>query len=305
MNTLNYRRTMIILCLAWCSGSAPAEERGVSTEVEFGAEFNHDSNVGIADIDSSSGASDTAWTLDAGISSKIPLRDSLSLRLGYDYSDTAYSELSEFDLGLHHGVAELGFRIAGFAPALTVDRYVAYLDGDEYLAITQMTPNVSRLFGDALYLRAAYADAEKEFDVLSNRDADNESLRVDAYWLIDGMDRYIAVGLQAGREEAVDDELDYESVMSMLTVGQSLSVIRLPIEFKAQLKLENRDYQNVTESIQDLRRDERLRGSLSATLSLSEHFEIKGSVERLHTESNLDSADLDKTVIGLGISATF
>lgn len=305
MNIQTLRATLaLFVALSW-TVATNADEQKASVDVEFGAGFSHDSNVGIADIDSNSGSSDTARKLQAGISSRIPMGDALKLRFGYDYSGTAYSELSEFDLGLHHGVAELGFDSAGFVTALTVDRYVAYLDGDEYLGITQVTPNVSKLFGNSLYLRGAYTDASKEYDVLTNRDADNESVRLDAYWLIDGMDRYIAIGLQSGEEDAVDNELDYHSFISMLTLGQTVSALRVPVEFKAQVKLEDRDYRNVTESIQEVRRDQRLRASLTATIPLSDHFELEGAIERSNTESNLESADVSKMVFGLSISATF
>ena len=305
MNTQNFRALLAFFVAIAMTVAAHADERKASFDVEFGAGFSHDSNVGIADIDSNSGSSDTARTLDAGISSRIPLTSALQLRLGYDYADTAYSELSEFDLGLHHGVAELGFDAAGFVSAVTVDRYVAYLDGDEYLGITQVTPNVSKLFGNSLYLRIAYTDASKQYDALTSRDADNESLRMDAYWLLDGMDRYVAVGLQTAEENAFDDELDYDSFMSMLTFGQTLSALALPVKFKAQLKLENRDYRNETAAIQDVRQDDRLRASLSATIPLSDNFELEGIVERSDTESNLDTADVDKMVYGLSLSASF
>lgn len=305
MNIRNLRSALVLLAVLCSTAATHAEERKASTEFNFGAGFSHDSNVGIADIDSNSGTSDTARTLEAGISSRIPFAGGLNLRVGYDYADTAYSEQSEFDLGLHHGVAELGVDAGGFVTAVTIDRFVAYLDGDEYLDITQVSPNVSKLFGSTLYLRAAYTDAIKTYDALTDRNADAESLRLDAYWLFDGMNRYIAIGLQTGEEDAADDELDYDSFMSMLTLGQTFSALRLPVEFKAKVKLENRDYRNVTESIQQARRDDRLRASLSATIPLSDYFELQGSIERSNTESNLDQADLDKTVYGLSISASF
>lgn len=305
MKSYNHRAALALVATLLCAPAVQADERKASFDVEFGAGYSHDSNVGIAEIDSNSGTSDTARTLEAGISSRIPLADALNLRLGYDYADTAYSELSEFDLGLHHGVVELSIDTAGFVPALGVDRYVAYLDDDLYLGITQVTPSVSKLFGDWLYLRGAYTTASKEYDTLTNRDADNESLRLDAYWLLDGMNRYIALGVQSSDENAVDDELDYGSVTSMLTLGQTLSGWRLPVEFKAQVKLENRDYDNVTASIQEVRRDDRLRASLTATIPLSDHFELQGTIERASTESNLDAADVEKMVYGLSLSASF
>lgn len=304
MNKQTIRIALAILA-ALSTTTSYADERKASIDFDFGAGFSHDSNVGIADIDNNSGTSDIARTLEAGISSQIPLTDALALRLGYDYSDTAYSELDEFDLGLHHGVAELSVDTAGFVTAVSAERYVAYLDGDRYLAITQLSPNLSKLFGNKLYLRAAFTDAREEYDALTNRDADNESLRVDAYWLFDGMNRYIAVGLQSGEENAVDDELDFDSFMSMLTLGQTVNALRLPIEFKAQVRLENRDYRNVTESIQDSRRDDRLRASLSAAVPLGDHFELEGTIERSTIESNLDSVDVDRMVYGLNVSAQF
>lgn len=305
MNTQSFWTLPIIIASLSFAVASHAADRNAEIDFDFGAGVKQDSDVGIADIDSSSGSSDSARTLEAGISSRIPVSGVLDMRLGYDYSDTAYSELSEFDLGLHHVVAELALDTAGFVSALTVDRYVAYLDDDAYLGIIQVTPNVSKLIGNSLYLRAAYTDARKEYDTLAIRNADNESLRVDAYWLLDGMDRYIAIGLQSGKEDAADDELDYDSVVTMLTLGQTLSALSLPVEFKAQVKLENRDYLQVTESIQQERRDDRLRASLSATIPLFDHFELEGTIERSATESNLDSADVDKIVYGLSLSASF
>ena len=305
MNIHNIFLALAMLATVTVGTTGYADTRNASFDVDVEAGFHHDSNVGISDIDSVSGSSDTARKIELGVLAKIPLNELFALRLGYDYADTAYEELSEFDLGLHHGIAEFSLDTAGFVTSLAVERFVAVLDGDEYLEISQLTPSASKLIGNKLYVRAAFTDASKEYDAWMNRDAESESIRMDAYWLIDGMDRYIAVGLQSGKENALDDELDYESFVSILTLGQSLHLSRLPLELKAQVKLENRDYVNATESIQDLRRDDRLRASVGAAVPLSDHFELKAIVEHSNTESNLDSADVDKISYGVSISASF
>ncbi|MBT8098126.1 MAG: DUF560 domain-containing protein [Gammaproteobacteria bacterium] len=305
MKTIKYILTCALLAGYGITSVSYAQSDKASFGFDVDAGYHSDSNVGIADIDSNSGESDTAVKIGLGVNAEIPLGERFGVRVGYDFDDTAYQELSEFDLSLHHGVAEISTDFAGFGAAVAVDRYVANLDGEEYLGMTQVSPSLSRLFGSSLFARIAYMDATKEYDLLSNRDASNEAMRVDVYWLLDGMNRYIALGMQTSDENAIDDELDFESVQSMLTYGQSLRFSKVQVKLKTQLKLENRDYLNVTEAIQDTRRDDRLRASLSAAIPLPGNFELKGIVEHARTESNLDSADTDKLSYGVSVSASF
>lgn len=302
INSITTLALVTALCLASVS-TAAAKDASFGFDAEAG--YHSDSNVGISDIDDNSGTSDSAVKLRLGVNSTIPLGERFAIRLGYDYDDTAYRNLSEYDLRLHHGIAELSVDFAGFEAAVSTDRFVASLDGDQYLNLSQVSPSLSRLFGNSVFARIAYTDATKEYEVLSTRDASNESVRMDVYWLLNGMNRYIALGLQSSEENALDDELDFDSFQSMITIGQNLQFSRLQVKLKTQLKLENRDYRNATETIQDSRRDERLRASLSAAIPLPGNFELKGTVERARTESNLDSADIDKLSYGVSFSASF
>lgn len=294
------------LMIGFCMTSiSHAESRKASFDIDAEAGYHSDSNVGIADIDSNSGTSDNAVKVGLGASADLPLGDRFGVRIGYDYDNTAYENLNEYDLTLHHGVAELSADFAGFEVALAADRFDAQLDGEDYLSMSQVSPSLSRLFGSHLFARVAYIDATKEYELLSNRDASNEALRVDVYWLLDGMNRYIALGMQSGDENAIDDELDFESVQSMLTYGHKLRFGALQVKLKTQLKLENRDYLNVTESLGQTRRDDRLRASFSAAIPLPGNFELKGLVEHASTESNLESARIDKLSYGVSVAAAF
>lgn len=305
MKSINSIITLALMTSLSFASVSQATPREASFGFDAEAGFHSDSNVGISDIDDNSGTSDSAVKLSLGVNSTIPLGERFAIRLGYDYDDTAYQKLSEYDLSLHHGIAELSVDFDGFEAAVSADQFVASLDGDEYLIVSQVSPSLSRLFGNSVFARIAYTNATKEYEVLSTRDAGNESVRMDVYWLLDGMNRYIALGLQSSEENALDDELDFDGFQSMFTIGQNLKFSRLQVNLKTQLKFENRDYRNVTESIQDMRRDERLRASLSAAIPLPGNFEVKGTVEHARTESNLDSADIDKLSYGVSISASF
>lgn len=303
---MNTRTILVAICSVLISAAtATAGERKADFGLDVETGYYHDSNVGIVDIDSISGSADSAVKIGAGVDASLPFGQHATLRLGYDYDSTSYQTLDTFDLGLHHAMAELGFNRFGFDSALTADRFVASLDGDEYLTLTQLSPSVSKLFGNRVYARLAYTSATKDYATLTTRNADSESLRADVYWLLDGMNRYVAVGLQSSAEDALDDELDYDGLRTMLTLGQTLDVSSMTLKLKGELRYESRDYLNVTGSIGEARRDERLRAAVIAAVPLGEHFEVRAEVEHTQNESNLDSATLDRMAYGLTLSASF
>ncbi|MDX1498886.1 MAG: hypothetical protein R3176_03250 [Woeseiaceae bacterium] len=305
MNTRIYTIIAVVLLAVTLSAPASAGDARLEFGFDAAAGIEQDSNVGIAEIDTNTGEADSATRLEVGIDARLAATDRLSLRLGYDYTDLAYSEFSEFDLGLGHALAEVGLDLPIVDAAVTAERFDGRLDDEAYLVVTQVTPSLSKLVGRRVYLRAAYTAAEKEFDVLSSRNADNEALRGDVYLLLRGMDRYLALGLQSAEEDAVSAEYDYASTLVSLAYGHKVAIAGKPLKLKAQLSRLVRDYDNVTESIGEVRRDERTRSSLTATLEMSKSFMLEGKVERMASSSNLPAADLEKTVYGIALKVSF
>ena len=94
----------------------------------------------------------------------------------------------------------------------TTNHYAqANLDGDKYLTYQQVSPYVSRQFGDAVFLRGAYAYTDKTFKGRADRDAKSNALQADAYFFLDGVNRYITVGVKGTKEDATGPEFDYKS----------------------------------------------------------------------------------------------
>lgn len=304
MNT----KTLIVntvLLAALLNANAFAGERSVKFDFEASAGVESDSNVGIVDLDNSSGEADRASVLTAGAKLSIPLGQPVTLRVGYDYSDTSYQEFSEFDLDLHHALAEVLFSNRHIDLALTADRYEGVLDGESYLTFDQASPSVAKLFGKRVYLRAAYITSSKEYDQLSTRNADGTAARLDTYLLLNGMDHYLSLGLQQGNEDAIDDELDYDGVQATLGYGYKLRLPLMQLNLKAQLRYEQRDYANVTAAIDMPRNDQRLRKALTASVPFNDHLQLTGSIEHTDNDSNLESAVIDKMVYGIGLRLTF
>lgn len=304
MNTKTIIATFTVL-LALLNTDVLAGERSVKFDFEATAGVESDSNVGIVELDNTSGEADRATVLTAGAKLSIPIGQPLTLRVGYDYSDTSYEEFSEFDLGLHHALAEIAFSNRHIDLALTADRYAGVLDGEDYLTFDQVSPSVAKLIGKRIYLRAAYIESSKEYDQLSTRNADSSAARLDTYLLLNGMDHYLSLGLQQGNEDAIDDELDFDGMQASLGYGYKLRLPLMQLNLKAQLRYEQRDYANVTAAI-DMRRDDtRLRKSLTASIPFNEHVHLTGSIEHTDNDSNLESAVIDRMVYGIGLKLKF
>lgn len=293
--------TAIAVFLAATTGVAAAPAAKFDFDATVGADY--DSNVGITELDENSGAADSVASFGAGVAGAFKAGEHVGLRLGWDYDASKHRQFSEFDLGLQHAVAGIDVTGNYLDAGISAERFDGRLDGEPYLTVTQYSPNVSKLIGSRVFVRAAWIASDKHFDALPERDAHADAYRLDAYLLLDGMDRYVALTWQAGSEDASSAELDYRGRQSALTYGQHLVGSRVML--KTQVRYEQRDYRNVTDAIDAPRRDRRLRILLTASIPVGEHFSFDATIERTRNRSNFEPAALDKFVGGCELKAKF
>ena len=304
MNTRNPKFIAAALALLALSMTPAANAGNVDFNVDVEAGTTWDSNAGIVELDDTSGEDDTQSNLKAGLGVIAKLHPRIGIRVGYDYTSTTYRRLSQFDLGLQHGVAELTGSIAGFDMAVAYDRFDGELAGADYVEMTQVSPSIGRLIGDSVYLRLAYIDADKTYAAFDERSAIATSVRGDAYFLLNGMRHYVALSVQSTEEDAVSDLHDYDGIAAGITWGRTLDVLR-GLELKAKLKYEQRDYLAFDESLDAARDDTRLRGSLSAMIPFTDAIGVEGFVEATRNTSNLASAELDREIAGVKLVIGF
>lgn len=300
-----WKSAALWMLAAGATQASPAEAGPPDLGFNASAGYQYDSNVNVAEIDANTGEGDTALLMDLGIDGSLRPGKRFSLDFGYAYSGTRYRQFPEFDLAIHHLRGAVGYRIAGFDAGLSVDRFATRLDGDAFLDITRVSPSLSRLFGDRLYLRGAFARAEKSYQEHEERDAVNEAYRADAYLLLDGMQRYFAVALERNSEDALSDTLDYDGIATKLTYGHRLEAGPVGVDVEAHFRFENRDYMALPDADVRPRRDHRRRVGLGIGLPLKEHFEIAGQAEYADNASTMDAAAYDEMVYTLSVGAEF
>lgn len=298
---------LAVLVLAFfCAGQvAAAETTAWSFDVSGAAGVQYDSSVGIEDLDANSGESDSIMLLSGGGSvSYSPSGQPFTLRLGYDYSGTSHRRFEEFDLDLHHGFAEVQYQNALIDAALAFDRYEGLLDGEDWVQITQVSPSIAHLFGDRTYVRAAWIASTRDYALLPSRNATKSAARIDTYVLLDGLERYFSISVQAGDEDANSSDFDYRGHQVGLAYTHTFEG-PLPVKLKSSVRYEERDYGSLLPVIGERRRDQRWRARLEAEVPFSDTVSLHTIVEHTQNQSNADTAMLQKDVAGLELRVAF
>jgi len=304
MNMNSLGRAALTLALLPLMASAD-ESTEHAVEFRAGSGYRYDSNVSIDEIDRTSFQADNAWLLDVGIGFGIDFTDRLSLELDYDYSLTSYQDLSGFDIGLHQASTGLAYSTNEFDAGVTARYFAAQLDDSGFLDVGQAATHVGRLFGERVYLRGGLTYSDKDFADQPLRDADNAELRADAYYLLDGMRRYVSASYSHGRENSVGPGFDYLSHTARFAYGHQLNIAALPVDLKAALRVEQRDYRNAMPTLGEPREDERFLAGLSAAVPLNRHLRFEAEAEYADNASNLASADYDETVVSVSLATRF
>lgn len=295
-------------CAILCAPHAAAQSQSqswYSTQFKVGAGVEHDSNVGVPDLDQNTGSSDEALVLELdGKLELLPL-DNLTLRAGYNFDLTQYSSFDEFSLQTHLATLEGDYDFGVLKAGLLYNAAHARLDGDAYLDYQQISPNISRLFGETLYVRAAYLNIEKDFETANGRDADGQGGQIDAFFFLNGTRRYIVLGAKQVEEDAANDEFDLTETGLKARFIQRLELLSREASFRIGVEAENKDYDIATQSIGEVRSDDLIKGEARAEIRIVEPIALDIGYVYTDRSSNLSSADYDEHVATARLVAKF
>lgn len=308
---MNIQATFVSMATAFVAtfGAMPAtaaDQTGESAwSGNFGIGAEYDSNVAVLELDETTGDGDYAGLIDLGLAYEPDLGDNADFKIGYDFSQSLHDEFDEFDLRLHRGSVELGYDLGIFKAGVMGHYAHAALDGDEFLTLKRVSPYLSRLFGEVLFLRGAYVDTDKEYEDNPGRDADKRSYSADAFVFLNGLTTYLVFGYDRSDEDAVAAEFDYDGRKYSTQFVQRIGAGKRPLVFKARLRYEERDYTEPTPSIGEERLDERYQAKLSLDIPLSEHLTAQTAYHYADNRSNLPEVDFQEHVGSLMLSVGF
>lgn len=275
-------------------GVTPAAlaKKPYSLELTAGAEYDSHLTVEELDVESSLGDIAAIFRLDAEYK---PVQSRAGeLRLGYSFDQSLYLEQDEFDTQTHRLSAGGSTRIGRARLGTDYSFYHIRLGGDPLLNMHVVSPSVSGFVTDKIFARAYYSYFDKDFERFENRDANTHQggLTINRYF--NRSRSFVSFGARYDNEDAVDPALDYEGFL--LTAN-----LQLPLELAARrgkvnfgYSYRDRDYDNVTPSIGERRRENRSVFRVRSELPVARKLSFEAEYRFTDRNSNFPNADYEE-----------
>lgn len=291
---------MVLYAAALTQPAYGSEKPPFSATFALGAQY--DSNVAVDDADINTRKGDLAALVQLSTNYNIIDSKNVQLRAGYDFDQTLYSDLGDFDLQLHRFA--LGASLDSGKTSFGADYAFSHvrLGGDGYLDMHMLSPSVTSFVADKLMIRASYIYLDKTFLDSDRLDARMHIGSVDAYRYFAGRKAYVAVGLRYDDEDAHAPELDYRGFQASARLMFPVSLAGLTAKARLNYSYAERDYRHVTTSIGEKRNERRHTAGLSLEVPLGGSFAFKPQLRYMDRNSNLLSADYKEYVVSSTLS---
>lgn len=295
------------LCLSACvttssnSGKSEGKQSPLSFDAIFGVSYND--NISINEIDANLGQGDELAYFSGRVKFDQEIGENTEFDVSYRFSANAHQDFSRFDTQTHLVSTGIKHDFGGFDAGVSYQYADSALDNDGFLTLNQISPYVTKYFGKKAYVRAFYGYVDKGFDGRPERDATVNKGGADLYYFIDGVKRYIQTGYNYEDVDAIGPEFDHGAHNLKLHFIQRVEIGGRDGKFEAGWRYENRDYDNITPSINMVRDDERHRFQAEFELPITDNIYSKLELEHATNSSNLPSADFNRNTatIGLGV----
>lgn len=295
--------TVVVICQGAQAQEAASDTLEVSGSVEAGMEYN--SNLSIQELESASGKSDNAAILEAEIDLSWQPGESWNIDSGYSYSGSRYQDIDAYDLDLHLLYIDISRDLGFFTLGGNYYFADATLDLEGFLTLHQYSVYIGKLFQNRYYLRGALNAADKKFDTITERDADNQGFSLDAFWFFDEGRSSLMLGYTFEDEDTRADAFDYRSDSIRLQYNKRFSLASKNTRLKLQYRWQDRNYSSITPVINEPRDDQQQIAEAELRISLLDNVSLIGNLQRGNYTSNLPSADYSETRFRLSAEIGF
>ncbi|MEQ1865178.1 MAG: hypothetical protein ABL996_11100 [Micropepsaceae bacterium] len=319
MNLTRYAVTGIAAALLMAP-AAYAKGQSWWLDLEGGVEY--DDNVAVNQnidengdkIDASSGSSDVAATFEVDAGYKLIDTDDSRVELGYNFFQSLYQDLNEFNYTEHSPSLNAWTKVDGIKLGFTYSYMNASLDNDFFLEQHILSPSIAGYLTEQIYVSAFYRYADKNYNRLdSRRDAQTQQPGGDVFYYWDKANRgYVSAGASYTIEDTDITPVDYPSYGYD---GVSLrAAVQIPFdafERKARLRLayafQNRDYDELTSLPLPggKREDERHTARVKLEVDVMSNLKAIGEYRFIDRNSNLLTADYQENIASAALRYSF
>ena len=289
---------------AWSQGESSSKTLTFSGSVALGAE--HNSNLSVSQLESASGKSDIATTLDGNIDMNWRPTARVNGTAGYSYSGSRYRDIESFDLDMHLLFADLSYDFKLLTIGANYYFADANLGGDDFLHLNQYSVYAGKLFGaQKWYIRGALTSNRKTFTTFITRDADNAGASLDLYRFFNMGRSSLSLGYAYEDEDTRGAAFDYAADTLRLRLSHRFRMFARSATLRLGYRWQDRAYASDTPSIGRPRDDSQQVADARLELTLREHLNLIARWENGDYSSYLPSADFNDSRFGLALELFF
>ena len=271
----------------------------MSTGVEY------DDNVTVSLQDLATGVEDVANIFEFSGDYKFLQTSKFELQAGYDFYQSLYHDLSEFDLQSHIFSLGGGHKFDSF----DVDVFTSYnrttLGGEDFMENYSIAPQIGFFPTERWFALISYSFEDFQFFNDSARDGKNHGVGMDHFIFFMKGKSYLLFSYRYEEKRTTGDEFTYGGHFGTVGIKTPIPLWDENGTFKIAYRYFNKDYKNVTPSLLARRRDERHTVQVSVSQPLNSWLQLNLKYEFIDSVSNLRQIDFTENIASLGLSVTF
>jgi len=226
-------------------------------------------------------------------------QERLTLGAGLSRFQTWHMELDEYDSSETAGKLYGRYKAAPFTVGLQIVPSAYQLDGEDYLATTEVNPTFSYAISKqyTIWLSYTYADNDFRQSDYDDRDGTNHELFLDDVYMLKNEKGFLLGGIGYEINNAKKEQYDYNRLT--LRVGGSYE---LPKRFECGV-LGTYAAKNYEDEARD---DKRYKITMSLSRELNYPW-LELAAEFTYTKNDSNKSDYEYTrkIVGIGVKATF
>jgi tetratricopeptide (TPR) repeat protein len=291
------------------AGSARALLRVVDSEERNEKRFSLSGRVGlmvednvtVPELDTSTGEADVAGVFEIAGAFRMLDTPDYELEVGYDFYQSVYADVTDANLQSHTFAIDGTRDVHGLDAGLSYRFTHATLGGDDFLNLHNLLPSVGYSVLPNWYMIVGYNYQSKDFDTDSDRDADHHALAVDNFWFLWDGRASVSLGYRLQKEDTDGSEFAYFGNQINVRFKSALAIGGFEFDTIAYFQYQNRDYDNVTASIDEKREDNRYTVGLGFGKNWNQIVRAQLDYGYYNSDSNLSDSDYDEHTITLSL----
>jgi hypothetical protein len=228
--------------------------------------------------------------------------DPAKLEVGYDFSQSLYDQLDDFDLRSQNVIASVDREVGGIDFGLNYLYGRTSLGRVDFLSLHSLTPTAGITVSDHWYTSVRYSAISKDFRRTADgpRDGWNNAVALDNFVFFGKDGSYVSSGYKIENENTDGPQFDYLGHFVWARLKFAVPTERLsrlkPIAETGALYF-IRHYDNVTPSIGEKRNDKRMEFNATLTVAIAHPAFCSVSYQYVNAISNLPTVDYNDQVV--------